>query len=222
MCIIGYNRVIPNFKTKGSNGLWKCWLITIPECMECIMRANVAQKQIKCLQCFNTKGPSGPWIFWLILTSGNKCCINFSFCKFDRLFLPEKTIAYGNYTITRATFPLTRCTLVFAEQAGPIHSQIFVITHDWTTRQQRWLLGCSCDLSHGSVWGTSVTHHKLVNVCFTRTVTPTLVKILGRTHLCSSSTRLRYSNTGSTWWPIGSLLCTGWSRRWCHRCWWDW
>ena len=30
----------------------------------------------------------------------------------------------------------------FAEQAGPIHSQILVNTHDWTTQQQRWLLGC--------------------------------------------------------------------------------
>ena len=38
----------------------------------------------------------------------------------------------------KATIPLTHCTLM---QSRRSNSQIFVITHNRTTRQQRWLLG---------------------------------------------------------------------------------
>ena len=67
-----------------------------------------------------------------------------------------------------ATVPLTHRMLVhkgLQSRQGPIHSQIFVISHDRNTQQQHWLLGCSCDQSHGSAWGTSVMHHTLVIDC---------------------------------------------------------
>ena len=42
---------------------------------------------------------------------------------------------------------------------GPIHSQIFIITHDQSTQQQCWLIRCSC------AWPTSIAHHVLVSDC---------------------------------------------------------
>ena len=64
----------------------------------------------------------------------------------------------------KAPFPYTRRTLVpkgLQSRWGQFIHKFFVITQDRTTRQQHWLLGCSCDQSHGSAWGTSVTHHTL-------------------------------------------------------------
>ena len=45
------------------------------------------------------------------------------------------------------------------------NSQLFVIMYDGTTQQQWQFLGCSCDHSHGSVWGTNMMHHTLVSDC---------------------------------------------------------
>ena len=87
--------------------------------------------------------------------------------KFSHMAGPEKmcrefalctcSVVFCNYLIyikVKATFPLTRCTLV----SEGLQSRRGQFIHKFTG-QQRWLLGCSCDQSYGSAWVTSMTHH---------------------------------------------------------------
>ena len=64
----------------------------------------------------------------------------------------------------KATFPFMHRTLVpngLQSRQGQFIYILLLITHNWTIRQQHWLLGCSCDQSHGNAWGTSVIHRML-------------------------------------------------------------
>ena len=65
-------------------------------------------------------------------------------------------------TKVKAIFPLTHCMLV---PKGLQSRQSQFIRFCNQAQQHPWLLKCSCDKSHSSVWCTSMTHHMLVTDC---------------------------------------------------------